>query len=67
MDPATLLAHRSLCVEEPQPWAGAPLTMLTDNERPLFNGLVQGTWGHQLRLAQERLPWGEVLQALAGL
>lgn len=67
MDAATLQAHRSLCVDEPQPWAGAPLTTLTDDERALFNGLVQGTWGHQLRLEQERLPWGAVLPALAGL
>lgn len=67
MDPATLLAHRSLCVEEPQPWTGPAPALLQGDEQTLFNGLVQGTWGHRLRLEQERLPWGVVLQALAAL
>ena len=65
MDPATLRAHHSLCVEEPQPWAGPTPTLLQGDELALFNGLVQGTWGHQLRLEQERLPWNLVLRALA--
>jgi hypothetical protein len=52
-------------VDEPQPWAGPTPTLLQGDELALFNGLVQGTWGHQLRLEQERLPWGLVLRALA--
>ena len=67
MDPATLLAHRDLWVDEPQPWSGPPPTLLQGDELALFNGLQQGTWGQRLRLEQERLPWGEVLQALARL
>jgi hypothetical protein len=67
MDPATLLAHRALWVDEPQPWSGSPPTLLRGDELVLFNGLQQGTWGQRLRLEQERLPWGLVLQALARL
>ncbi len=67
MDAATLLAHRSLCGEEPQPYSGPPLALLRGGEREAFDGLVQGRWGVRLRLEQERLPWGEVLAALAGL
>ncbi len=67
MDAATLLAHRDLCVDEPQPYSGPPLDMLRNSEREVFDGLAQGRWGVRLRLEQERLPWGVVLAALQGL
>ncbi len=67
MDAATLQAHLDLCVEEPQPYGGPHLATLNAGEREAFDGLVQGTWGLRLRLEQERLPWGLVLQALARL
>ena len=64
MDSATLLAHRSLCVDEPQPYSGPVLQHLRGGEREAFDGLVQGRWGVRLRLEQERLPWAQVLAAL---
>lgn len=67
MDAATLLAHRSLCGEEPQPYNGSPPTLLRGGECEAFDGLVQGRWGVRLRLEQERLPWPLVLAALQGL
>lgn len=57
MDFDTLLDHRSLWVEEPQPYVGPTLERLTALERIAFDGLVDGTWGTGVRLEQERLPW----------
>lgn len=67
MDAATLLAHRHLCGDEPQPYSGSPPALLRGGEREAFDGLVQGRWGMRLRLEQERLPWGLVLAALPQL
>jgi hypothetical protein len=57
MDRETLLSHRHLWVEEPQPYNGPPLEQLAGSERQVFDGLVDGTWGVRVRLEQERLPW----------
>lgn len=64
MDRETLLAHRTLWVQEPRPWTGAALAHLTDAERALFEDLAANTWGVQVRLEQERIPWAVVLDAL---
>ena len=67
MDRDTLLAHRGLWVEEPQPYPGRDLDRLSAAERQVFDGLVAGTWGPRVRLEQERLPWPRVLAALQPL
>lgn len=64
MDRDTLLNHRTLWVEEPQPYKGPALERLANTERQLFNDLVGGTWGLRVRLEQERLPWQLVVGAL---
>jgi hypothetical protein len=64
MDGDTLLVHRALWVQEPEPWAGSPPLALTAPERTLFDHLMAGTWGPRIRLEQERIPWAAVLAAL---
>ena len=65
MDRETFLRHRSLWVEEPQPFGG-DLPQLLVPEREVFD-LLRGEVRHGkgLRLEQERIPYGEVLEALA--
>jgi hypothetical protein len=64
MDQATLLAHRALWVEEPQPWTGGALDQLTDDERAVFSGLMADAWGVRVRLEQERIPWAVAVERL---
>jgi len=66
MDEATLLAHDSLWGEEPEP-VDRTLSRLTDNERRVYEGLVRHSWGHRIRLEQERIGYGYVLAHLASL
>ena len=67
MDRATLLAHRELWGDEPQP-TQRELTRLSDNERQLYDDL---RWrrlrDEPLRLEQERIAFGRVEQAVATL
>ena len=64
MDETTLLAHRDLWVEEPQPSTSETLQGLTPAEQELFTGLRNHRWGANVRLEQERLDWPTVLNAL---
>jgi hypothetical protein len=64
MDEATLLAHRPLWGEEPEPHPDAALEALTAAERRLFEDLRGGRWGLRVRLEQERLPWDAALAAI---
>ena len=64
MDEATLLAHRALWGREPSPYPEADLPHLTRGERAVFEQLRAQTWGENVRLEQERLPWPEALRAL---
>ena len=57
MDEATLLDHRALWGHEPAQHAQAAGPDLTESERTVVAGLRANTWGHRLRLEQERLPW----------
>ena len=66
MDQATLFAHRQLWVREDRPFTGA-LTRLTDSEQVLFEGLKGNQFGSNVRLEQERVPYGWVRAALATL
>lgn len=60
MDTETLLAHRDLWVEEPQPTI-ASLPLLTPDEQSTLRRL--GTEGN-VRLEQERIPWDYALARL---
>jgi hypothetical protein len=67
MEQATLLAHRALWVEEPQPWTGGALDQLTAEEQAVFGGLMAHTWQPRVRLEQERIPWAVAEQRLRHL
>ena len=67
MDRDTLLAHRALWGEEPQPHPSRDLDRLNADERQVFDELTSGAWGARVRLEQERLPWALVLAALQRL
>ncbi len=66
MDRETLIAHRSLWVQETAPHDG-PLARLTDAERALFEDLQFDRIGEKVRLEQERISFGHLRQALLAL
>jgi hypothetical protein len=66
MDRETLLAHRALWGEEPQP-ASHPLVLLNGVERALYDDLRDDRLAPRLRLEQERIGFGWVMRALQGL
>lgn len=66
MDRETLLAHRSLWVQEAAPHIGA-LARLTDGERALFEDLQLDRIGDRIRLEQERISFGHLQQAMLAL
>jgi hypothetical protein len=63
MDRETLLAHRTLWVQEAVPHIG-PLLRLTNAERSLFEDLQYGRFGEQVRLEQERIPFNQLKDAV---
>lgn len=64
MDEYTLTAHRALWVEEPAPCSETALSLLTADERLVFDRLRASRWGPRVRLEQERIPWSLALQQL---
>ena len=66
MDRQTLLSHRPLWVEEPEP-SQAPLSRLTEDEYKVFEDLRFDRLGHRVRLEQERIAFGHVARTLASL
>ena len=66
MDRATLMAHTLHWGEEPKPLL-RDLPRLTDAERALFDELRDNRLRARVRLEQERIGFGWVLQALAAL
>jgi hypothetical protein len=68
MDRATLEAHRSLCVEEPaaKRYTGE-LYRLSSQEHALFDDLRHDRMGERIRLEQERVGYGWLRTALAGV
>ncbi|MGQ0824678.1 MAG: Wadjet anti-phage system protein JetD domain-containing protein [Actinomycetota bacterium] len=64
MDQATLLAHPTQYVSEPNP-TSEPLPHLTAQERALYNDLIEDRFGHAIRLEQERVRFSLVREALA--
>jgi hypothetical protein len=57
MDEDTLLQHRALWVDEKEQHPAAELTLLTDVEQCVYQGLKQQRWGKNVRLEQERIDW----------
>lgn len=57
MDEATLLAHRALWVEEPQPHRADAIANLDETEQKLYRHLRGDRWGVRVRLEQERIGW----------
>lgn len=57
MDEATLLAHRSLWVIEPQPHRAETIEHLNNAEQSLYRDLRTDRWGACVRLEQERIAW----------
>jgi len=64
MDEATLLHSRALWGREPVPFPSAQLPHLTAAEHTLFTALRDNTWGPNVRLEQERVPWPYAMEAL---
>jgi hypothetical protein len=63
MDRETLLEHTALWVRESTTYDGE-LPLLTSAERALHEDLRHNRLGHRVRLEQERIPFGWLLQAL---
>jgi len=57
MDEATLISHQELWVEEKDQHSSNELPLLTNPEQMLFQALKNNTWGHHVRLEQERIRW----------
>lgn len=64
MDEETLMASRPLWGYEPTQHPDADLSHLTTTERSVFEGLKRNTWGTNVRLEQERLPWKFAIEAV---
>ena len=64
MDERTLLSHKPLWGQEPVQHPDAVLANLNEAERAVFDGLKANTWGHRVRLEQERLAWGPAMEAV---
>lgn len=67
MDEATLLAHRVLWVEEPQPHRAEAIAHLDDAEQQLYRDLRSDRWGVRVRLEQERIGWDLAEAAILGV
>ncbi len=66
MDRYTLIEHKLLWGEELDS-TDVALTRLTDDERLLYESLVQNRLGSRVRLEQERIAFGSLVRALKGL
>jgi hypothetical protein len=66
MDAETLLGHPEQWVVEEKP-TDIALPHLTDAEAALYHDLVEGRFGHHVRLEQERISYARVLFALGAV
>jgi hypothetical protein len=65
MDQETLLHARALCVSEDSPYTDAiDHNCLNPAEQALFASLQSNEWGENLRLEQERVPFGQLCERL---
>jgi len=61
-----LLSTRNLWVVENKPFMGS-LSRLTEDEHQLLSSLQDNSWGEKVRLEQERIPFGRVLEAIVSI
>lgn len=66
MDQATLLAHQAFWVVEAKQETGE-LVNLNAEEQRVYDDLRNNRLGSKVRLEQERVPYDDLLKALAGL
>lgn len=66
MDEATLLANKSLWVEEKKQHSALTLPNLSPVEDAVYRGLQEHKWGTNVRLEQERLPWQTAWATIVG-
>ena len=64
LDEETLLRHKALTVREARQFPAEEPSGLTAGELRFYRALKSGRHGDQLRLEQERIPWGEARAAL---
>ncbi|MDR2012726.1 MAG: DUF2220 family protein [Rhodanobacter sp.] len=64
MDQDTLFSHKTLWVNEKEQHPAAELTLLTEAEQQVYQGIKQQQWGQNIRLEQERIDWGTAWNAL---
>lgn len=64
MDENTLLAHRALWVDEPQPHRSGTVDGLDAAEQQLYRDLRGDRWGVRVRLEQERIGWDTAWAAI---
>jgi hypothetical protein len=64
MDEPTVLQYRSLWGHEPTQCSNLALEQLKPHERVVYTALRNNSWGQNVRLEQERLPWGKCVQEL---
>lgn len=62
MNRETLLEHIDLCIKEPTPTIAA-LKNLTKEETMLYKDIKENLYGEQIRLEQERISYGYIIQA----
>lgn len=67
MNEETLLSHRLLWGQESAQCPNVPLDALTAQERSVYENLRANTWGHHVRLEQERLGWSDALERLGSV
>jgi len=66
MNEDILLNYRDLWVVEEKPFLGN-LSCLTEAEHQLFNLLQDNSWGENVRLEQERIPFGRIQDEIKAL
>lgn len=64
MDKKTLLKSKSLWVQEHKPCCIENLEYLTEAEKAVYINIRDNSWGHQIRLEQERIFWPDAWEAL---
>jgi len=57
MNEETLLRYKGLWVREEKPSKARDVNSLNDDERRMYQGLMENKWGDQVRFEQERVSW----------
>lgn len=62
MDVQTVKLHLDRLVDEPTQTRRLDRNLLSAGELEVYDGLLDGNWGHSVRLEQERLTWPTALE-----